>query len=212
MLLLFFPLFLNAQCDSDRHNTSAEAGWKSCEVASNPNAIRGDGHWILYDFTWDYLLENVHIWNHNHPETLEDGVQEMIIDISTDGISWTEAVNFTLPQATGLSRYEGVDVALLNQRARYLLVTVVSTYGGSCAGLSEIRIDVADDIECQNYNPLAGDLGNRKYYADEYINTNGLVNTNKIVHFQSGTEVTLLEGFEARSNAEFLVEISPCTN
>lgn len=211
-LLLCFPLLLSAQCDVDRHNTSAETGWKSCQIAPNPNAIRSDGHWILYDFTWDYMLEKVHIWNHNHPETLDDGVQDLIIDISDDGVLWTEAANITLPQASGLARYEGDDILMPNQRARFMLLTVVSTYGGSCAAISEIRIDIADDIECQNYETLVGDLGNRKYYADEFINTNGLVNDHKIVHFQTGSEVQFFEGFEARTNAEFLVEIAPCQN
>lgn len=212
IFLFILPFSGIAQCDLDRHNTSELSGWISCEVAPNPNGIRGNGHWIMYDFTFDYFLEQLVIWNHNHPETLNYGVQDIVIDISTDGENWTEVAALQVPQGTGFSRYAGHVGPLVNQRARYMIISGLSNYGGTCTAISEIRIGVLDEILCQNYASLSGDLGNKKYYATEFINTDGLVNSNKIVHFQSGEEVNILEGFEAKINSELLVQIEPCNN
>ena len=212
VVLFFVPMSLSGQCDMDRHNTSENTGWVSCTTAPNPNANRANGHWIMYDFTFDYQLQNFHIWNHNHPESLDNGVQSIVIDVSEDGINWSEVTTTVIPQASGTSRYEGFEGPMLNVTARYLLITALSNYGGSCSAFSEIRIGVADDIECQNYDLLVGDMGNRKYTATDYINTEGLVAQHKNVHFQTGSEVTLLEGFEAQSNADFLIEVLPCDN
>ena len=212
IIFLVLPFSVGAQCLLDRHNTSAESGWKSCTTAPNPNPLRGNNHWILYDFSWDYYLEQVHLWNHNHPETLDDGVRDYVIDISTDGINWQEIYSDQMAQATGLSSYEGVPGPVVNQRARFLLITALTNYGGSCTALGEIRIDVGDDLDCQDYNSLTGDLGNRIYYADQLINSDGLVNENKVVHFRAEDQINIMNGFEAKLNSEFIIQMIQCVD
>lgn len=146
-LFLFTSATLNAQCFLDRHNTTWFDGWISCETSMNPNAARGESHWILYDLNEPYRLFQLHIWNTNAPEYLTNGMQEIAIDISNDGANWTPVGEFTLPVADGTSTYEGLDLYDFGgTNARYVLITGLSNHGGDCYGLSEIRINVTDEI------------------------------------------------------------------
>ena len=115
VLVAFLPFMLQGQCDSDRHNTNESSGWKSCNPAANPNTVRGVSNWIMYDFTFDYLLEDIHLWNHNHPQQLDEGVRNISIDVSSDGVNWTEVIaSYNVPQADGSSSYSGSLGPLLN--------------------------------------------------------------------------------------------------
>ncbi len=149
-IILFFVFIsanISAQCFLDRHNTTWFDGWISCTTSVNPNPIRGESHWILYNFNYPYELFQMHFWNTNAPDYLADGMQNIVIDISNDGINWTEAGEFQIPIADGTSTYEGLDLFNFDgTSAQYVLITGLTNHGGSCFGLSEIRIDVADDI------------------------------------------------------------------
>jgi len=155
-ILLFtsVSITISAQCYLDRHNTSWHDGWISCSTSMNPNPVRGESHWILYEFDYAYNLFQLHIWNTNAPEYLTYGMQEIVIDISDDGVNWTEIGEFQVPMADGTSTYEGLglyDFGGIN--AQYVLITGLTNHGGACFGLSEIRIDVADDIINANKEP-----------------------------------------------------------
>ena len=89
---------MEAQCLADRHNTSLESGWTSCQTSPNPNASRGNTHWIMYDFTFDYNVGLIHFWNHNHPDFLNRGARDISFDISMDGTTWTSISDYTIPQ------------------------------------------------------------------------------------------------------------------
>jgi len=208
--ILFFAGFLSAQCDMDRHNTNMESGWISCSTSPSPNSARGSGHWIMYDFSFDYMLEQVHIWNNNHPDFLNRGANQVVIDVSDDGINWDEAASFNVTMATGDRLYSGVDGPILNRRARYMLVTIISNHGGNCFAIGELRVGVADEINCQDNYTLSGDLANKKYYAHQSINTAGRIGINKITHMQAGNQVLLNQGFEATQSAEMQIDMGPC--
>jgi len=124
----------------------------------NPNAARGESHWILYQFDFPYELFQMHIWNTNAPDYLMDGMQNIVIDISTDGVDWTEIGEFQVPIADGTSTYEGFGLHDFNgTMAQYVLITGLTNHGGSCFGLSEIRIDVADAIVVSDEEPTDSD-------------------------------------------------------
>ncbi|NBC09147.1 MAG: hypothetical protein GVY26_18300, partial [Bacteroidetes bacterium] len=112
--ILFFLLFalaastVSAQCFLDRHNTTWYDGWISCTPSMNPNAARGESHWILYDLNYAYGLYQMHLWNTNAPDYLTSGLQDIAIDISNDGTTWTEVGEFQLPMADGTPTYEGI--------------------------------------------------------------------------------------------------------
>jgi hypothetical protein len=137
----------NGQCYPDRHNTSWNEGWISCETRESPNPERGSGHWIMYDFGYTYAMGKIHVWNYNAADWINMGMREIQIDYSLDGNSWKTLGAYVLEQASGMSTYEGYDVAnFMGDTARYVLITAVDNYGGSCTGLSEIKIDVSENV------------------------------------------------------------------
>ncbi len=147
LISLFTLLLLTnisiGQCYPDRHNTSWFDGWISCETSENPNEIRGESHWISYDFGQLYELNELKIWNINDPDLLSNGAQNVIIDYSVDGINWIEYGQETFPEATGINNYEGeVITDFEGLKAKHLLITVVDNYGGDCVGFAELRVAV----------------------------------------------------------------------
>ena len=143
LVLIFINGNLYSQCFPDRHNTNWFDSWISCETAPNPNQSRGDSHWILYNLNHKYKLGQMHVWNTNSTDILDYGLREVLIDISDDGINWTEIGLYNFEKSEGFSTYEGFDGPNLEGlEAKFVLLTALSNWGGSCYGLSEIRIDV----------------------------------------------------------------------
>ncbi len=139
---IVFCSSLTAQCFEDRHSRALNDGWLSCEESESPNELRGSGHWIQYDFGHVYNLGQSHIWNSSHPDFLTSGISEMYIDYSLDGVTWQEWGIFSLPASNGTGFYEGTEGPDFNGlNARAILITAISNHGGSCFGLSEIRIN-----------------------------------------------------------------------
>lgn len=130
-----------AQCDTLRHNVTWFDGWISCEETANPNPVHNAGHWIMYDFSQPFALHEMRVWNMNASEYTDYGLQNVVIDISSDGTTWTEHGQYVFPQGTGDPRYEGIEVMNFDSAtARFVLITAINNYGGDCYGLSEIRI------------------------------------------------------------------------
>jgi hypothetical protein len=141
--LLLATQMLSAQCFPDRHNSSWFDGWLSCATSDNPNPERGQSHWILYNLQHNYQLGQMHVWNTNAEDYLGDGIKDLVIDISLDGVTWTEVGVFQFEQADGSSTYEGFAGPDLDGiEAKYLLITALSNWGGFCYGFSEVRIEV----------------------------------------------------------------------
>ena len=148
---------LGAQCDTLRHNTTWFDGWISCEATENPNSVRGSGHWIQYDFGETYKLYELHIWNTNAPDLLDYGMQNVVIDVSLDGTTWTEAGQYLIPQADGDSHYEGAELMSFDSAiARFVIITAIDNYGGNCFGLSEMRVRASEACPEQKIEWIAG--------------------------------------------------------
>jgi hypothetical protein len=143
--------FAAAQCYPDRHSTSWNDAWYSCDESENPNPVRGSGHWIMYDLRHQYRLGQGKLWNINAPERLTDGFNSFTVDYSLDGENWESLGEYTASQAPGEPLYEGEELFnFAGDSARYVLLTAMSNYGGDCYGISEVRIDVVDVIESLN--------------------------------------------------------------
>ncbi len=148
-IILVFVVFtcmgLHSQCFPDRHNTSPDEAWLSCLPSTSPNPERGVSHWIMYDLSQIQELGETIFWNYNTPGNLSNGIQELTLDISVDGLNWENAGSFTLDEPVGTSFYEGdVGPDLSGSSARFILLTALSNYGGDCFGLAEIKIGVGD--------------------------------------------------------------------
>lgn len=154
MRAIFFSLFLitvfhlQAQdCNEANHSVNIHDSWLSCDLAPNPNPERGNTHWVMYDLGYIYSIGGTKFWNYNVSGETNKGMKNISIDYSQDGISWTEITSFQLAEAPGNSNYEGViGPDLEGIDARYILVTSVDTWGGACAGLSEVRFDIEGTV------------------------------------------------------------------
>jgi hypothetical protein len=120
----------------------------------------------MYNLGSVYSLTTSKIWNFNTPQRinsydnntygqsilkgkLEDGFNEMVVDISINGTTWQELGKFTIPKAPGSSFYEGVSGPDFGGKlAKYILITGISNHGGSCFGLGEVRFNGAETIVC----------------------------------------------------------------
>jgi len=146
--LVFLLVIVNSsfsQCLSDRHSSTWYDGWISCQTKDSPNPLRGDSHFILYELDNIYYLYEMKIWNLNAPDLLNYDIQNVIVDVSDDGNTWTEFGQFTFSQATGKNDYEGIEEINFNgQKAKFVLFTPTSNYGGACYGLSEIKVRARD--------------------------------------------------------------------
>jgi hypothetical protein len=143
---LFFYQITFSQCYPDRHSTTWFDGWISCETSANPIASYGETHWIMYDFGYEYILNESKFWNANESKNLPYGINDFNIDYSKDGVDWTNLGEYNLKQASGLSTYEGDDQGpdFNNAKARYVLITPSTNFGGDCFGFSEMKINITD--------------------------------------------------------------------
>lgn len=174
-LLSFCATQLIGQCFPDRHSTNWFDSWISCTVKTNPNPAHSESHWILFDLNKSYRIDRMKIWNLNDPDRLLWGMQEIAVDYSKDSVIWNHAGTFVLDKASGNNRYEGMPWKdIIIPEARYVLITALSNFGGSCAGLSEVffsaekvqsPVDVEEEIIATSYtvevkpNPFTDLLG-----------------------------------------------------
>ena len=214
-----------AQCYMDRHSSTRTDAWLSCEESESPNPERGLGHWISYDLGEIQRLGQMHLWNHNHPDHLDDGMRTVFIDYSLNGQDWLEWGYFEFDRATGSGLYEGQEGPdFEGLETRYLMFTIRGNHGGECYGFSELRIDfegpvnteevLAEYMDIDIYpNPTAGQATlNLMSPSTAKANMNILDATGKLVHQQALTVnsgenlVTLdLKGYD---NGVYLVRVT----
>lgn len=167
--ILLTQQILTAQCYLDRHNTTWYDAWTSCETSPNPNTARDDSHWLQYDLGHFYVLKNSQFWNSNRPEFLQNGLKDIVIDISLDGENWIEWGEYSLAQATGENIYEGeIGPHFSDAMARYVLITALDNHGGDCFSLSEMRINVESA-------PVFVSINAKAKLAAAYDPSNGLM-------------------------------------
>ena len=192
--------------------------WQSCQTSSNPNPIRGNSHWLRYDFGQNYELYRTRFWNHNKATELNKGVQDIIIDYSTNGISWTSLGTYRLPQAKGDAIYAGViGPDFLGVQARYVVITILSNWGHStCNGLAEVKFmlapQIGNDLACDdgdlviNDNPIITDT----YQAQNTLSSTGNVDQSNHVIFKASNCIELNAGFEVHLGNTLQAEIDDC--
>lgn len=159
VLLSLYGGSLIAQCNLDTHSTAKADSWISCQKSLSPNTDRPEGHWLMMDLGSVKRLSNTHIWNQN--SVSEAGIKTLAVDVSNDGVTWQQAKEINLNQATDSNQYEGEDVETIDAEGRFVLFFAKETFGDeNCAGLSEMKIETRDvttsfatiEKEEQNFN------------------------------------------------------------
>lgn len=120
------------------HSTGDGTMWISAKGAAGKP-------WIQFAFDRVYKLYEMWVWNHNTSleEVLGAGAQEVTIEYSADGTTWTvlnPAAIFN--QAPGTAGYaHNTTVDFQGVAARYVKLTIQNNWGGILAqsGLSEVR-------------------------------------------------------------------------
>ena len=122
---MFLCFNLSAQC-SDNGNYWNNS-WVSCEISANPNPLRGDSHWLLYEFHETQFIDSTHIWNANRNGESNWGAKDVVIDYSEDGNAWIELGQYTFPKSNESSDYLGFTGPNFNgQKVEKILLTVLN--------------------------------------------------------------------------------------
>lgn len=144
IISLLCATFCYGQClDLEAHNTSIIDTWISCEAFPNPLGSLGNNHWILYEFEEVQDIENIRVWNINHPEYNNFGIKTLRIDFSADGANWTELVTADLPIGEVSPDYLGELLEAETFEAQYVLFTSLENHGGACTGLAEVKFNLS---------------------------------------------------------------------
>jgi len=151
IFLTICQLAVGQNCTGPDHSINVNDSWLSCITSQNPNPSRGNSHWIMYDLGYEYELGASHFWNYNVSGETLNGMKNIAIDYSIDGVTWNELETFELPEATAMSSYEGESGPhFSNHKCRYILLTGLDSWGGSCVGLSEVRFDIEQTTSVQS--------------------------------------------------------------
>jgi hypothetical protein len=178
-IVALFSFAANGQCFMDQHSTTWYDGWISCKKKASPNPSRTDGHWILYNLGHTYALGESYWWNNNEKDALQNGVKKMAVDVSDDGLVWTTLTEFELPMASGKPTYEGAEGPdLQGIEAKYMLLTAIENYGGSCYSFGEMKISVDYISSTKDVSNLAYCLDVKAYPNPFTVSTQIAINTN----------------------------------
>lgn len=139
-----------------------ESSWVTCNsTIPNPNPARASNvNWIRYDLSDIHQLSTTRIWNYNISGETNKGFKNVRIDYSLDGISWQAlGANYLWPQAPGTTDYSGFSGPNFNNiKARYILISAIDNWGGSCYGFSKITFQAAlcnpSGTACDDNDPL----------------------------------------------------------
>ncbi|MEN6577049.1 MAG: discoidin domain-containing protein, partial [Phycisphaerales bacterium] len=124
---------LNAE---GQHSTEPTEMWLSAKDAPEPA-------WIQFEFDSVYKLDGMRVWNYNQAleSLLGFGINDVTIEYSVDGATWTASGDFVFAQAPGDPTYTGEIIDLSGIVARTVRLTIHSNWGGIAEqfGLSEVR-------------------------------------------------------------------------
>lgn len=142
LISLFFSIESIAQCTDDGNYWNNS--WVSCEVSTNPNPIRGNSHWLLFEFDENQYIDSSYVWNANRLGESSMGMNQVIVDYSLDGTTWLELGTYNFPQAPETNNYEGFQGPNFgNVFLNKILITVVSTHGDpNCASIAEVQFKI----------------------------------------------------------------------
>ncbi len=175
---------------TDQLDNREDNNWLSCTAQASPNSMRGTGHWLQYDLGQNYMIDQTHVWNYNVTGETDKGFNNVAIDISLDGNSWTTIGTYTWPYASGASDYSGfMGPDFMGVNARYVLVTSLDP-SSTCRGIGKMVFNVSYcpnvGASCDDGDPITANdvidancncVGNAQALNDCIVNTLSLGDT-----------------------------------
>ena len=149
-LLIFFLVFslvgLEAIAQCDDSGNYWNDSWVSCQTTQSPNPIRGNAHWILYEFDQNEYIDSCYVWNANRTGESGMGANQVIIDYSING-TWIELGTYNFPRAPETDNYAGfLGPNLGGLELNKILITIVSTHDNTaCASIAEMQFRIDSD-------------------------------------------------------------------
>lgn len=139
---------------TDELNNNPDNNWISCVATPNPNTARPDGHWIMYDLGQRHELHQSQIWNYNVAGETNKGFQNVAIDVSEDGVTWTEYGSYNWQAASGESGYAGFSGPhFMGTYARYIIISSLDD-ASACRGLGKVAFTA---VSCPNAGTACDD-------------------------------------------------------
>ena len=126
-------------------------------------------------------LGKLYFWNYNAANALDAGAKEIKLSYSEDGSAYKELGNVTIEKADGSAKLAAAETFadFAGVTAQYIKVDVLSNYGASKTGLSEIRlfryrprVEVGAYVAATPIDRL-NNSGNWTATAEDYNLTNG---------------------------------------
>ena len=129
---------------SDQLGTRADDAWISCDPSDNPYVAERSGrHWIHYDLGATYVISETRVWNYNVTGETNKGFSQVAVDYSSDGVTWYHLGDYSWPQASGSSNYQGFDGPNFQQvSARYIMFTSLDN-PATCRGISKATFSIS---------------------------------------------------------------------
>jgi len=139
------PFLLKAQCEDNGNYWNQS--WVSCEKSMNPNPIRGNTYWLLYEFHAPQPITTFHIWNANRPGESGQGARDVIIDYSVDGDTWEALGGFSFLKADESENYEGFEGPSFDgQFVKKVLISILNAHdNGDCVSIAELKFGLDPD-------------------------------------------------------------------
>ncbi|MFA5815323.1 MAG: hypothetical protein WC865_06865 [Bacteroidales bacterium] len=134
--------------------TMWHTGFNPKTSRANPATQAGPA-WVLFEFERVYPLKELLIWNHNQPDYTARGLKNVILEYSTDGITWQalrshDSGSWIVPMASGKNGEPvSLSVNLSGISARYFVITAAineGNYGADIFGLSEVLFITSDHL------------------------------------------------------------------
>jgi hypothetical protein len=110
--------------------------------------------YLVYDLQQAYPLRRMLVWNRNAPSLQANGVKDVTISFSADGVSYTDLADtngatqgtHTIAQSPGGNAAYQADIDMTGVTARYIKLSALSSWGGTANdwGIAEARFYVPE--------------------------------------------------------------------
>jgi hypothetical protein len=103
--------------------------------------------YLIYDLQQAYDVTRMLVWNRNAGTLQTNGVKDVTISVSADGVSYTDLPDtngathgtHTIAQSPGGNTAYQADIDIGGVTARYVKLSALSSWGGTDWGIAEVR-------------------------------------------------------------------------